>query len=243
LASFQPGDEIIGDAANPMNVVYEALTNQEWGLNLGDPQIDLVQFRAAAATLALEENGFAFIWDRVMEVSAFIRMIEEQTDGVLVQEPLTGVFSFTLIRDDYTPGTLPLLDETNVLEVVKFRRPSWNSTSNIVSVQFADSRKAFKTSYAIAQDSANIDIVQSTNLSNVNFPGVNNASLANSLAWRELRLLSYPIGTGRLIVNRTEYDLKPGDVREWSWDQLGLTRLPIRITKINRGNLLKGQIA
>jgi len=244
LAGTQPGDELInGNSANPMNVVYEVLTNAEWGLNIAPIAIDAVGFRAAAATLATEGNGFAFVWDRVQQLSDFIRQIEEQVDGVLVQEPLTGIFGFTLIRDDYTPGTLPLLDESNIIEVQKFSRPSWNSTSNIVSVQFADARKAFKTSYAVAQDSANIDIVGSVSLSNQNFPGVNNASLANSLAWRELRLLSYPIGSGRLIVNRTEYDLKPGDVREWSWDRLGLVRLPIRITKINRGNLLKGQIA
>jgi hypothetical protein len=31
-------------------------------------------------------------------------------------------------------------------------------------------------------------------------------------------------------------------VREWTWPRLGLVRLPIRITKINRGNLLKGKI-
>jgi hypothetical protein len=243
LAGVQPGDEIINDGANPMNVIYEILTNPEWGLNLGAIQIDVAGLRAVAATLATEGNGFAFIWDRVQEVAAMIRMIEEQVDGVLIQETITGIFNFTLIRDDYTPGTLPLLDESNVIELQSFRRPSWNSTANVVSIQFSDSRKSFKTSYAVAQDSANIDIVQNVSLSNVNFPGVNNAALANSLAWRELRLLSYPIATGRLIVNRTQFDLKPGDVRELTWARLGLVRLPIRITKINRGNLLKGQIA
>jgi hypothetical protein len=242
LATLQPGDELIDDGANPMNLIFEILTNPEWGLNLGAIQVDVVTLRAIAATLKTEGNGFAFIWDRVQEVAAMIRLIEEQVDGVLVQEPITGVFSFTLIRDDYTPGTLPLLDESNVGEVLSFRRPSWNSTSNVVSVQFSDARKSFKPSYAMAQDSANIDIVQNVNLSEMKFPGVNNATLANSLAWRELRLLSYPIATGRLTVNRTQFDLKPGDVREWTWPRLGLVRLPIRITKINRGNLLKGKI-
>ena len=242
LATFQPGDEIVVQGANPMNVVYEILTDQEWGLNLTSSEIDVAGFRAAAATLAAEGNGFAWIWDRAREASEIIAQIEQQVDGVLVQDPLTGIFGFTLIRDDYTPGTLPLLDESNVISVDKFKRPSWNTTANVVSLQFNDRRKSFAVSYATAQDSANVDIQQKVNLSEIKYPGVKDATLANALCWRELRLLSSPVATGRLTVNRTQYELKPGDVRELTWDRLGLVRLPIRITRINRGNLLNGTI-
>lgn len=237
------GDRRVNRGANPMNVLYECLTNAEWGLGLDVTDVDVAGFQAIASTLATEGQGFAWIWDSAREVTEVIKLIEQQVDGILTQDATTGVFTFTLVRDDYTPGTLPLLDETNVISVERFKRPGWNTTANVVQLQFADRQAAFRTTYAQAQDSANIDITGAVNITDLRFPGVTDRGLANDICWRELRLLSYPIATGRLIVNRTQYDLKPGDVREFSWSQLGLTRLPIRVTRIDRGNLLKGQIA
>lgn len=233
----------VDGGANPACVLFEIFTNSEWGLGLSPTEVDTAGLQAIATTLKSEGNGFAWIWDSKRDIATIINQIEEQTDGVVNQDPFTGQFRFTLVRDDYTPGTLPLLDESNVLDVQKFRRPSWDSTSNVVNVQYVSRQKNYLTTYAIAQDSANVDIVQSVNVAELRFPGCKTAALANALAWRELRLLSYPIATGKLIANRTQYDLKPGDVRELSWDRLGLIRLPIRITKIDRGNILKGQLA
>lgn len=242
LATLQPGDEIVGLGVNPMNVVFEVLNNEEWGLNISGTQINVANFRVLAGILATEENGFAWIWDRVLDVLEVIRTVEEQVDGILFQDPVTGSFDFQLIRDDYTPGTLPLLDETNVEAITKFSRPSWASTSNVVNVNFNSRNKNYSTSFAIAQDMANVDINQAVNAVEIKQPGVKTPALANVIAWRELRLLSFPLATGSLISDRSQYDLKPGDVRELSWSVLGLTRLPIRITKINRGQILDNKI-
>ena len=242
LATLQPGDEIVAEGMNPMNVVFEVLTNTEWGLAVSTSDINSTSLRAVAAILATEGSGFSWIWDRVIEVLDVIRQIEEQTDGILTQDAVTGIFDFRLIRADYVPASLELLDETNVVDLSKFGRPSWASTSNVVNLQFADRGKNYTTSYAIAQDMANIDIVGSINAVEVKYPGVKDAATANALAWRELRQLSYPIATGRLTSDRSQYDILPGDVRALSWDVLGLVRLPIRITKVNRGRILDNKI-
>lgn len=242
LATVQPGDEIVGDGVNPMNVIFEVLSNGEWGLAINPAQINLANFRILAATLATEGQGFAWIWDRVLDVLEVIRQVEEQVDGVLFQDPVTGDFDFQLIRDDYTPGTLPLLDETNVQAMIKFSRPSWASTSNVVNVNFNSRQKNYAVSFALAQDMANIDINQAVNAVELKMPGVKTPELANFIAWRELRLLSFPLATGALTSDRSQFDLKPGDVRELTWEVLGLVRLPIRITKINRGGILDNKI-
>ena len=242
LATLQPGDEIVELGVNPMNVIFEVLNNEEWGLNISATFINVANFRVLAGILATEENGFAWIWDRVLDVLEVIRTVEEQVDGTLFQDPITGAFDFQLIRDDYTPGTLPLLDESNVEAITKFSRPSWASTSNVVNVNFNSRNKNYSTSYAIAQDMANVDINQAVNAVEIKQPGVKTPALANVVAWRELRLLSFPLATGSLISDRSQYDLRPGDVRELSWSVLGLTRLPVRITKINRGQILDNKI-
>ncbi len=242
LATFQPGDEVVEEGMNPMNVVFEVLTNTEWGLAVDASQINIISLRAVAAILATEGNGFSWIWDRVMEVLQVIRLIEEQTDGILIQDPVTGIFDFKLIRADYVPAALEVLDEANVVDLSRFGRPSWASTTNVVNLQFADRQKGYTTSYAIAQDMANIDIVGSINAAEVKYPGVKNGALANALVWRELRQLSYPIATGRLTSDRSQFDLQPGDVRALSWSVMGITLLPIRITKVNRGRILDNKI-
>jgi hypothetical protein len=238
LATVQPGDERIGDTANPMNVVFEVLNDAEWGVNISASIIDVAAMRAVAATLATEGNGFAWNWDSTRDVLEVIRLVEQQVDGVLFQDPVSGFYSFKLIRFDYTPGTLELLDESNVKRMIRYSRPAWSETQNQITAEFNDPRKNYTQSFALAQDMGNIDIVQEINFSKVRFPGCKDATLANALAWREIRQLSFPVATGQLEVDRSQYDIVPGDVRELSWSRMGIVRLPIRITKVNRGKIL-----
>ncbi|MEE9471092.1 MAG: phage tail protein, partial [Gemmatimonadota bacterium] len=242
LATLQPGDEEVNLGTNPMNVIFEALVNDEWGLNVGSGNVNVIGLRAIAATLKTEGNGFAWVWDRQLNVLEVIRMIEEQVDGVLFTDPVSNNYDFKLVRFDYTPGTLPLLDETNVTEVSRFQRPAWAETSNHVTAQFTDRRKNYTESFALAQDMANVEIVQAVNAAAIKFPGVKDPTLANGLVWRELRQLSFPGATGQLTADRSQWDLTPGDVRELTWGRLGLTRLPVRIVKVNRGQILNNKI-
>lgn len=238
LGTLQPGDERIGDSVNPMNVLFELLTDDDWGFNLSPTGIDVAALRSVAATLATEGNGFAWIWDRPLDRLEIINLIEQQVDGVFFQDPISGAYSFKLIRFDYTPGTLELLDPSNVRSITRFSRPSWAETQNQIQAEFNDPRKNYTQSFAVAQDMANIDIVGAIKASKVRFPGCKDAALANSLAWRELRQLSFPVATGQLVANRSQYAITPGDVRELTWPRLNLVRLPIRITKVNRGRML-----
>jgi len=242
LATVQPGDEEVALGANPMNVLYEVLNNSEWGINIGPGNIDVAGLRAIAAICKAEGQGFAWIWDRKLDVLEVVRMIEEQLDGVLFADPVTGAYSFKLIRFDYTPGTLPLLDESNVKKLNRFSRPSWADTTNNITAEYTDRRKNYTQSFALAQDMANVEIVKALNTGPLRFPGVKNPTLANALAWRELRALSFPMATGQMVTDRTQWDLVPGDVREFSWGRLGLVRLAIRVIKVDRGQILKNEI-
>lgn len=242
LATFQPGAEVVNEGANPLNVVYEALTNYDFGLNQGPASINVAGWRTLAQQLADEGQGFAMVWDRKLDAKEIIRLVEQQVDGILFQDPSTGIWDFKLVRDDYTPGTLPLVDESNAHRLTRFQRPAWDETQNIIQAEFQDRRKNYATGFGIAQDMANVDIVQSVKPSSIRFPGCKDPSLANLLAWRELRQLSYPAASGEVITDRTFYDVTPGDVLELSWGRLGITRLPIRITKVDRGQILDNKI-
>lgn len=242
LATLQPGDEEIDLGANPMNVIFEILTNTEWGLARPSALIDLVNFRAQAATLKTEGQGFAWVMDRIQDILEVVKLVEQQVDGVLTLDPVTGFFSFKLIRFDYTPGALPLLDETNILKVTRFQRPAWAETQNQISVEYTDRRKNYTTSFGLAQDQGNQDIVQAINSSKIRSPGVKNPTLANAIAWRELRALSTPIAAMKIVTDRSQHAVEPGDVLEFSWARFGITRLPVRVTRSDRGKILDNEI-
>jgi hypothetical protein len=231
-----------GNDCNPMNVIYEILTDSEWGLGIDAGDIDTTNFSTAAATLATEGNGFSFLLDNKTEATQLLSLLTDQIDGVLFFNQLTGQWQVTLARADYVVASLDPLDETNS-QVTSFGRGSWEDTTNIVQAQFFDRSDEFKQTYAVAYDLANIRVQNGTNIVAVqNWPGVRNRTLANTLAWRSLRGLSYPTARATVVGDRSFYDVQPGQVLRFSDDDLGLTDLPMRITRVDLGLLEQGQV-
>ena len=243
LAASNPGaEEPYPGGCNPMNVLYELLTDADWGLNVSPSTVDLTNFRACAVTLAAEGNGFAMVLDGPRRIEELIREIERQIDGVVRFSRTTGLWTCTLARDDYDPEDLPLFDESNVLEVVEFTRQLWPETVNLVRVKFADRTKEFNESYGLAQDQANRDLQASTVPVEMSFPGVTDADLANQLAWREWRQQGYPLSKATLRVNRDGAQLYPGALFRWTSVRLGIVAAVFRVSKLNLGGLDSGAI-
>lgn len=242
LAVTNVGEENINNAANPMCVLYEILTNSEWGLNISSSSINTSSLRTSATTLVSELNGFAFIWDQQKDVAEIINEIERQVDGFLFIDPLTGNYDFKMVRFDYNPSTLDVIDETNIIDFNSMSRSAWDETINVIRARYSDPRKGYNEGYALAQDMANAQITQALNIVSVSFPGCKDKTLANSLAWRELRQLSYPIAKFTLVLNRTQFDIVQGDVRSLSWPPLGISNVPVRATKVGYGNITNGEI-
>jgi len=228
--------------ANPIFVVYELMTNDDFGLGWSTSLIDATSFNTAATTLKAEGNGFSFMLDVGEQILEVIRLVEEQIDGVFYQDPADGLWKVALARSDYDPATIPLIDESNCSDLMNFTRGTWDDTINTVRVPFSQAVDTFKNTYALAQDMANVQLQGGVSLAEVKFPGVKDADLANSLAWRELRALSRPLAKCQAVVNRTFWDAKPTDVFAVSDADLGLTRLSMRVAKVDFAELADGRI-
>lgn len=228
--------------ANPMNVIYELLTNTDWGMAFPATDVDVVNFAAQAATLLAEGNGFSFVLDSPMEISDFLKEVERQIDGVVVLDRTTGKWKCILARGGYDINTLPHAQESNVIETDNFSRGAWQETSNEIRINFANRANAYVTDYAPAQDGANIRVQNAVIQVQMNFPGVKVAALANDIAWRELRSTSRPLAKATLIVDRTFYAINPGDVIAWSNTALGIVKLAMRVTKVDIGQLEENKI-
>jgi hypothetical protein len=239
-----PGDGSVNTYdANPANVLYEIMTNTEWGLGFAPASISAANFYAVGEVLDDEGNGFSYMLDKVMKAEDLIRLVEEQIHGTVYQDRSDGLWKIKLARFDYDINTVPEITEANMVNLVSFSRGSWDGTTNQVRIEFNDRADDYAVSYGLAQDSANIRTMQGTKVSATqNFPGVKDADLANFIAWRQLRTLSNPLIKITVELDRTFYAVVPGDVLAFTNDELGLDKLPMRVGKINYGEIGAGSI-
>lgn len=254
LFSGQSGSQnkVGTEDANPINVIYELLTNNEWGFGFAASDIDVgvsSSFKSAADTMITESNGWSMILDRAMPAKQLLEELQRQIDGVVFLDHRTGKWRVKLVRADYSIGSVLQLDDTNVKEVRDFTRGSWEDTTNQIQVKFSKRSDDYKESYALAQDLGNAIIAAGGSTTapvavsaSSTYPGVKNAALASQLAWRDLRTQSYPLARCVLVVNRENWTVRIGDVVAWTNAALGFTQLPLRITRVNYGKLTDNQM-
>jgi len=54
----------------------------------------------------------------------------DHINGRLGKDPATGLWTLELIRDDYDPATLPVLDASNIISLDSFDRPGYGELIN-----------------------------------------------------------------------------------------------------------------
>lgn len=235
------GRHVVNSAdANPAAVLYEVLTNADWGKRVNPALINATNFRTAGNTLFDEGNGFSFQLDRVEDIGDLVRRIEQQIDGVTYKNPATGLWEIKLFRADYDPLTITEINDTNIHEIRSFTRGTWEGTSNQVRIPFADREDEWKETYGFAQDMANVRIVGGNVSVTIDHPGIKNKTLANAIAWRELRTLAYPLAQGEFILDRSLSSILPGDVLAFTDADLDFVRLPMRVKTVDYGTLSNG---
>lgn len=233
----------IGYDMNPAHIIYQCLTDPEWGM--GYPTADMDgdvgdTFRAAADKLYTEGFGLSLSWTGDMTVDAFVQIILDHIDGVLRLNLATGKFELALLRDDYVLGDLPVIDTSNVKALESFSRATWGDLTNEVIVKYQDYDNNEKT--ASAQDLAAISSQGGVVSKTLEFPGLRSDTLAARVAQRELLRSSSLLAQVSLRCNRDAASLNVGDVFRFEWAPLGITNLAMRVVKVDRGSLTDGTV-
>ena len=234
--------------SNPALVLYEILTNTEWGMGRTDAELDLQSFASTAELLFNEGNGFSMILDQQQEATDLLRLVAEQMDAVVVLTQIDGLWTVKPIRPTadlpalIQPGTPKVIDESNLIKMENFTRGAWNGTVNQLLLEFNDRSDEYKQTFAGAQDLGNIRVQDQNVRAQVRYPGVKDATLANNLAWRELLTQSYPLAKASVIVDRTFWDTEMGDIIELNDTQLGVADFQMRVASVNLGDLTEGEV-
>lgn len=232
----------IGDDLNPVSLAWDVFTNSDWGRGMSASDLNKTNFEAAAETIWTEGYGFSLVIDQVQTSAQLLDLIEHHIDGYIGPNPLTGQIEVNLARQDYTLAAEYQADETNVISVEKFSRGENNQTFNEVRVQYLDRDKNYGDTYAPAQDLANLAI-QGRRRSRINrMPGVHTADIASKIAWRDLRGASRSLASATVELNRSAWNLRPGDIISLTDEEVGVTNLPCRVTSIRQGNPVNASI-
>ena len=237
-----PGNtnEKIGNHMNPAHIIYEVLTDPDWGMGYNAGDIDIVNFSAAADTLAAESFGLSLIWSDSQSLEDFLGEILKHINGSLYLDRLTGLFVIRLVRDDYVFANLPIYDNTNIVDMLSFSRKGWGETINEVTVVYTKNSDNEQVPVTV-QDLANIQIQGGQVINEtVNYPGIPNESLALRVASRDLQTLATPLARVEMTINRTAWDLEVGEVFRLQWPEYGITDVVFRVGTIDYGSIEKG---
>lgn len=235
------GTPLIG--MNPAHIVYQCLTDPQWGSGAGVGLVDDTNFRAAADTFHAEGLGLCLHWTQQEPVERLIQLVIDHAGANLVQNPRTGLFQLVLLRGGYDPEDLPTFDPAHVLTVERMERPALDEAVNEVAVTFTDiAAGPGKSGTVKAQNLANITAQGGVVSRTKSYPGIPTASLAGRVAMRDLRALSSPLAKLRITTDRTAYGLVEGSLFRLNWPKLGVTGLVLRVLRVNYGQLGAGKI-
>jgi hypothetical protein len=233
------GKEKVNNAdCNMMHMAYEIFTDTSWGYGYPVADIDVSDFQTQAATLHTEGNGMSLVLANQRNATDIIKEIEKQADCYFRIDAATGKWKCQLIRDGYSTAGLKKADVTNIMEIMDYSRGSWEGTINVVRLMYKRRANNYADGYAQAHDAANMQI-QGRRVPVIrSFVGVRDDTLANKLAWREIRSSSYPFAKLRMKVNREFWDSYVGEVFLFTYvfEDFTVTDVPFRITRIEAGN-------
>ena len=156
-------------------------------------------------------------------------------DAYLYVDRRSGRWELRLIRADYDPDTLPVFDETNVVDWGELGRREAADLVNSVTVRFTDVRTD-RTGSVSVTDTAQVQLMGQVVGATVDYSGIRFESLAVRVAERDLRALSAPILTGEITVNRIGAGLEPGDVIRLVSPTRGLEGIVVRVVEMDHGD-------
>ena len=239
---WQPSLARIGRGMNAAHIHYQCFTDTVWGVGLDPALIDASSFLRAAEQLHDEQFGLCLGWRRGDSIGSFLQMVNNHVGGLWAFDPMLGKFVYRLFRPDYDVATLPLLDETSVLELESWQTPLLDGSVNEVTVLGRDCVTNLDIA-ATFQNMANVQAQGRVVADRRALPGLWNRSLCERVAARETGAASSLLQRIKLTVDRRWWGVKRGDVLALSWQRKGVQRMPVRVLEVDEGTRTDGALA
>lgn len=231
------------EAMNPAHIIFECLTNRQWGRGLPWDRLDQVAFQIAADTLYAENFGLCLKWSRRDSLKNFLGGVLDHIGAGLYTDRTTGLLKLRLIRRDYVHGALPKYDMTNgLLSITDAAVNALPNQINQVVVKYKDpilnQERAVRTQSLAGIQASNGEINLQTNT----YPGIPTGDLALLTAQRDLNFLVLPLRRFKLEFDRRGWNIQPTDVFRIANPARGLQDIVVRVGQVEDGTLTNGRI-
>jgi hypothetical protein len=240
--TLDDGNGNVIHAMNPAHIIYECLTNRDWGGGLDRSRIDDDAFRAAADALFTENFGLCILWNRQGSVEDFIQVIVDHIGGALRQSRFDGLLGLKLIRDDYDAENIPLFDEdSGLISIENDENAAADGGINEIIIKWEDpvtgNARQWRERNLAAIASAGQIISETTE-----YPGLPTGALAGRIALRDLTVRANTLKRFTVKLDRRAYRLQPGDVFRLKSLRRGLENIIVRAGRVEDGTLDNGAI-
>lgn len=219
--------------ANPAHMIYEALTDRDWGMGTPRTSIDIDSFMYAAEVFYNEKFGLSILWAEQAEIDTYVSEILDHVQAALFLDPRTGLWTLVPFRAGYDVGTLPILDPTNC-KAKNRQRKALGETVNEVVVTWTNPNNEQEETVTY-QDLGNIAAQGGVVSTTRNYYGIRNANLANFVGARDIRSAAYPMFGCDIIADRSMSFLRPGSVVKFNWPEDGIASMILRVSKVDYG--------
>lgn len=225
---------------NPAHILYQVLTDAAVGLGYSRLEMSDVSWRAAADTLHDEGFGLSMKLIQFDQAEDFVQIVLDHINGAINTNLETGLLEIDLIRGDYDTGSLLELNPDNILEMQSFQRASVEDLVNTITIVYRDRNGKRKpiTQSNNAMVRTQGRIIPATR----EYEGIREDDLASRVLARDLKTLSTPLASMRVVTNRVLWNRKKGEVVRLVYPDLGIVGVPFRIAEIDLGSQANGQI-
>ncbi len=227
-------------AMNGAHIIYQCVTDPEWGRGLESFLIDENSFVYAANQLCSENFGLCFFWQRQEDVDAFIQIVLDHIGGVLYTDRSTGLLTLRLIRHDYVVDDLPTFSfGDGLLDILRDDSGSQDVAFNEVVVKYHD--PISDTDGEARAHNAGARLAQgSTNSTTKEFPGLPTKELAARVAVRELIVQSSGLKKFKVKLDRSAWRIAPGMPFRIVAPERGIASIVLRAGEVTDFSVQRG---
>ena len=221
-----------GADANPIHMIYECLVEE---MGATDAIIDRANFEATAKQIYHEGFGLSMIWTREQQIETFVSEILDHIQAALYLSPATGKLTIDLLRENYDITSLPNINPDNAV-LDSFQRKLWGETVNEIVVTWTNPLNEQEQTVTY-QDLGNI-VAQGEAVSDSrNYYGIRTSELASRVAMRDVRQSSAPLASAEALLDRSQWNLKPGSVVTLTWPEYDIEQVVMRVVNIDYGKV------
>lgn len=219
-------------ASNGVHIIYECMTNRDWGMGELESAFDKPAWEAAARTAFNEKYALNIAWTRQSEIQQFIGEVLNHIQAAVFVNPATGKHTIKLLRGDYNVATLPVIDPSNGV-LSRFSRKAWGELGNEIVVTMTNPETG-KTETVTVQDLAGIAAEGAVISSSRNYYGFASKATAQMAAERDLAASVNPIATCQAKVSREFWDAVSSDVVLLSWPEYLIEQIVFRVSEVHK---------